>query len=132
LTCLMLDIDFFKRINDTYSHRVGDMVLKEFSNVLKKNIRKGDILARYGGEEFIILLPNTPKAGSISAAQKLRRCIKDHKFKSLKGMESITVSIGIASYPHERINSSDELITCADNALLDAKNKGRNQAVIYS
>ncbi len=132
LTCLMIDIDFFKRINDTYSHRVGDQVLKEFAQVLKKNVRSGDLLARYGGEEFIILLPNTAKIGSITASEKLRLCIKDHKFKSLRGKEAITVSIGIASFPHERINTSDDLITCADTALLEAKTKGRNQVIFFT
>lgn len=131
LTCLMMDIDLFKRINDTYGHKTGDHVLKEFAQVLKKNIRKSDILARYGGEEFIILLPSTSKKGSRSEAERLRLCIKNHKFKSLKGKQAISVSIGAATYPHEKIKMSDALITCADTALFDAKDKGRSKVAVY-
>lgn len=131
LTCLMMDIDLFKRINDTYGHKIGDHVLKEFAQILKKNIRKSDILARYGGEEFIILLPNTSKKGSGPEAERLRLCIKNHKFKSLKGKQAISVSIGAATYPNKHIKTSDELITCADNALFDAKKKGRSKVAVY-
>ncbi len=131
LTCLMVDIDHFKRINDTFGHKTGDHVLKEFAQLLKKNIRKSDILARYGGEEFIILLPNTPKKGSLSEGERLRLCIKNHKFKSLKGKQAINVSIGACTYPHKDITTNDELITCADTALFKAKSRGRAKVVIY-
>ncbi len=131
LTCLMVDIDLFKRINDTYGHKTGDHVLKEFAKLLKRNIRKSDILARYGGEEFIIILPNTSKEGSISEAERLSLCIKNHKFKALQGKHTITVSIGAATYPHKKIKTSDELITYADNALFKAKNRGRAQVVAH-
>ncbi|HDH50949.1 MAG TPA: diguanylate cyclase, partial [Nitrospirae bacterium] len=131
LTCLMVDIDLFKRINDAYGHKTGDQVLKEFAQILKKNIRKSDILARYGGEEFIILLPNTSKKGSMSEAERLRLCIKNHKFRSLKGKESLSVSIGAATYPHKDITINDELITCADTALFNAKDRGRGKVVVY-
>lgn len=131
LTCLMVDIDLFKRINDTYGHKTGDNVLKEFAQLLKKNVRKSDILARYGGEEFIILLYNTSKEESVSEAERLSHCVKNHKFKSLKGKQIISVSIGVATYPHKHISTSDELITYADTALFKAKNKGRAQIVVY-
>ena len=131
LTCLMVDIDLFKRINDAYGHKTGDHVLKEFAQLLKKNIRKSDIIARYGGEEFIIILPNTSKKGSVSESERLSLCIKKHKFKSLKGKHPITVSIGAVTYPHKDINTSDELITCSDTALFKAKNMGRSKVVVY-
>jgi len=131
LTCLMVDIDLFKRINDTYGHKTGDHVLKEFALLLKKNIRKSDILARYGGEEFIILLPNTSREGSESEAERLSHCVKKHKFKSLRGKRVITVSIGAATYPHKSIKTSDDLITLADSALFNAKSKGRGRVVLY-
>ncbi len=131
LTCLMVDIDLFKRINDAYGHKTGDHVLKEFAQLLKKNIRKSDILARYGGEEFIILLPNTSKEGSISEAERLRLCVKNHKFKSLKGKQAISVSIGAATYPHKDVSASDDLITCSDTALFEAKGKGRGRIAVY-
>lgn len=131
LTCLMMDIDLFKRINDIYGHKTGDQVLKEFAQLLKKNIRKSDILARYGGEEFIILLPNTSKKGSLSEAERLSRCIKKHKFKTLKGKHAISVSIGAVTYPHKKIKAGDDLITLADTALFKAKSKGRGSVVVY-
>ncbi len=131
LTCLMMDIDLFKRINDTYGHKTGDQVLKEFAQLLKKNIRKSDILARYGGEEFIILLPNTSKKGSLSEAERLSRSIKKHKFKALKGKHAISVSIGAVTYPHKKIKVGDDLITLADTALFKAKSKGRGSVVVY-
>ncbi|MEK6527630.1 MAG: diguanylate cyclase, partial [Nitrospirota bacterium] len=132
LTCLMMDIDFFKKINDTYGHKIGDQVLKEFSQLLKKNVRKSDILARYGGEEFIILLPNTSKKGSVSEAERLADSIKKHKFKSLKGKHSISVSIGAITYPHKDIKTGDDLITLADSALFKAKSLGRGRVVVHS
>ncbi len=131
LTCLMVDIDLFKRINDTYGHKAGDHVLKEFAQLLKKNMRKSDILARYGGEEFIILLPNTSRKGSISESERLSLCIKKHKFKSLKAKVTLTVSIGACTYPHKSVKSSDDLITCADSALFMAKKRGRSRVVAY-
>lgn len=131
LTCLMVDIDLFKRVNDAYGHKTGDQVLKEFAQLLKKNIRKSDILARYGGEEFIILLPNTSKKGSVSEAERLRLCVKNRKFKSLKGKQAISVSVGAATYPHKDISTSDDLITCADTAMFEAKSKGRGRVAIY-
>jgi two-component system cell cycle response regulator len=131
IACLMMDIDLFKKINDTYGHRTGDRVLKEFAHVLKQNVRKSDILARYGGEEFIILLPNTAKDGALTEAERLSQCIKRHQFKSLKGKRAITVSIGIATFPHKEIKNSDDLITCADTALFEAKNSGRSRVTIF-
>lgn len=131
LTCLMLDIDLFKRINDTYGHKTGDKVLKEFAQLLRSRVRKSDILARYGGEEFIILLPNTSKEGAESEAERLCHCIKNHKFKSLKEQNSLSASIGVVTYPHKNINHSDDLITLADTALFKAKNTGRAKIVIH-
>jgi diguanylate cyclase (GGDEF)-like protein len=127
----MLDLDHFKKINDTYGHKVGDKVLKEFAQVLKKGIRKSDVLARYGGEEFILLLPQTPPEGAFKEAERLRNMIGRHKFKYLKGREKITVSIGIANYPHDNVKEHEDLITFADDALFKAKNSGRNKVAIY-
>jgi diguanylate cyclase (GGDEF)-like protein len=131
ISCLMMDIDLFKRINDSYGHKTGDDVLKEFAHLLKVNVRKSDILARYGGEEFIILLPNTPKEGALTEADRLSLSIKKHKFKSLGGKRAITVSIGVATSPHKSISASDDLITCADTALFKAKNTGRSKVEVY-
>ena len=125
LSCIMIDIDYFKSINDEYGHRKGDGVLRELGRVLKKNTRKGDIIARYGGEEFIMLLPHTDKEGALKEAERLRRLIADQRFKSLNKV--ITASFGISSWPSSDIQHSDDLVTAADNALYMAKREGRNR-----
>lgn len=131
LACLMMDIDLFKRINDAFGHRTGDIVLKEFAQVLRRNIRKSDILARYGGEEFIMLLPNTSEKGMLSEAERLSLSVKKHRFKSLKGKQTISVSVGAAIYPQGNIKTADDLITSADNALFEAKDKGRARVAVH-
>lgn len=132
ISCLMLDIDHFKKINDFYGHKVGDMVLKEFATILKKHSRKSDVLARYGGEEFILLLPETPTEGAIAEAERIRECVRSHRFRSLGGKQAVTVSIGISNYPHPKIKTHDDLIAYADTALFNAKNSGRNQVSVYA
>ncbi|MEW6109673.1 MAG: sensor domain-containing diguanylate cyclase [Nitrospirota bacterium] len=131
LSCIMLDIDHFKNINDIYGHKTGDMVLKEFAQLLKKHSRKSDVLARYGGEEFIILLPQTSLEGALTEAERIRIFIKEHKFKSIKNKKRLTVSIGIAVYPHTDIKTHDDLISSSDDALFAAKGRGRDQIVIH-
>jgi len=128
LSCIMFDIDYFKKVNDSYGHRVGDMVLREFAQFVKKHTRKSDVFARYGGEEFIMLLTQTSDKGAVAEAERLRYVIKEHRFKSLKNKKGITASIGVASYPHKKIKTEDDLITFADNALFAAKNSGRDQS----
>ncbi len=132
LSCIMFDIDYFKKINDTYGHRIGDMVLREFAQCVKKHTRKSDVFARYGGEEFIVLLTQTFKEGATAEAERLRQIIKGQRFKSLKNKKGITVSIGISYYPNKKIKTQDDLITFADNALFNAKNSGRDQIRVWS
>jgi diguanylate cyclase (GGDEF)-like protein len=131
LSCIMFDLDYFKKINDAYGHRVGDIILREFAQLVRRYTRKSDVFARYGGEEFILLLPQTPVKGCMAEAHRLRNALKEHQFKALKKHNGITVSMGIACYPHKSIRTYDDLITCADNALFTAKNKGRDQIVLY-
>jgi two-component system cell cycle response regulator len=131
ISCMMFDLDYFKKINDTYGHRVGDIILREFAQIVKRHIRKSDVFARYGGEEFILLLPQTSIKGAIVEAERLRAAVKEHQFKNLKEKDVITVSIGIACSPDKNIKDYDDLITFADNALFTAKNKGRDQIVTY-
>ncbi len=131
ISCLMLDIDHFKKINDRYGHRVGDTVLKEFAQLLKKHSRKSDVLARYGGEEFILLLPQTALEGALSEAERIRGIVENNRFKSLKSSEGLTVSIGISVTPNDRIRTHDDLISCADQALFSAKNLGRNRVATF-
>jgi two-component system cell cycle response regulator len=131
LSCVMFDIDYFKKINDTYGHRIGDIVLREFAQLVKGHTRKIDIFARYGGEEFIMLMPQTPAKGAIHEADRIRKMVSEYRFMGLDEKDRITVSIGIASTPDEKIMTPDDLITFADNSLFTAKNKGRNQVVVY-
>lgn len=131
MSCLMLDIDYFKKINDMYGHRMGDMVLKEFARLLKRFSRKSDVLARYGGEEFIVMLPQTSSQGAFAEAERIRKAVKDYKFKSLKNKAGITVSIGISYSPHPKVKTHDELISFADDALFEAKNSGRDKVALY-
>ncbi len=127
VSCLMIDIDFFKKINDEYGHKTGDEVLKEFARRLKRHSRKSDVLARYGGEEFVLLLPQTGLEGAVAEAERIREYIEKHRFKGLKRKGGLTVSVGIAAYPNRKMKTHDDLISCADKALFTAKQRGRNR-----
>jgi len=131
LGCLMLDIDFFKGINDRYGHRVGDIILREFAQLLKKHTRKSDVLARYGGEEFIMLLPQTAESGAVAKAEAMRAYVEKYRFRGLKGKKLLTVSIGVSTYPSSSIKDMEDLISFADNALCTAKTEGRNRVMVY-
>ena len=130
LSCIMLDIDHFKRINDRYGHRIGDIVLREFAQLVKRHTRRSDLFARYGGEEFILLLPQTSPKGARTEAARLRQIIKKHQFKPIRRDSEVTVSLGIACTPDKRIKNYDDLIHVADNALFRAKEEGRDRIAI--
>lgn len=127
---ILLDIDHFKKVNDTYGHLVGDSLLRGISNILKKQLRRNDIAARYGGEEFLILLPESDLVGAGAVAGKIQKGLSTKEWK-LKGsgesMGSITVSMGISIYAMNE--SGDAMIKRADDALYVAKTSGRNQIV---
>ena len=126
-SCLMIDLDHFKNINDTYGHIVGDKVLIEIGKRIKEGIRDYDILARYGGEEFIILLPDTDLENAIAVAERIRKNIASSEIEINDEVKiPITVSIGVASANGSDI-ILDELIKKADRALYIAKNSGRNK-----
>ncbi|NJD55373.1 MAG: sensor domain-containing diguanylate cyclase [Nitrospirae bacterium] len=131
ISCLMIDIDFFKKINDTFGHKTGDLVLKEFASHLKRCSRKSDLLARYGGEEFIMMLPQTTEKGAFAEAERIRKAVRVLKFKSLKGRAGLTVSIGVSTFPHAKITNHDHLISAADDALYKAKHGGRNCVIVF-
>lgn len=132
LSCLMIDIDHFKEINDRYGHRAGDSVLREIARLMKTHTRKSDVLARYGGEEFIMLLPETHQKGAIIKAESLRTSISRMRFRALKDKRNVTISIGIATYPDVSVSHADELITYADTALYEAKTAGRNRVEVFT
>jgi diguanylate cyclase (GGDEF)-like protein len=133
IALLMLDIDHFKSLNDTFGHHVGDQVLRDVSAVLMKDLREVDTAARYGGEEFVIVLPETNIAGAIQAANRIRRGVEQAKFfaGSPRQVEHLTISIGVALFDQDA-QTKRELIESADAALYAAKSKGRNQVIAYS
>ena len=126
---ILLDIDLFKSVNDTYGHMMGDMVLKELPVIIQKSIREIDTAARYGGEEFTIALPNTTKEDAVHVAERIRASTEKHVFPDMQD-HMITVSIGISGIPDKEIDSGDKLIQCADIALYKAKQNGRNRIEI--
>jgi two-component system, cell cycle response regulator len=127
LTCMMVDIDNFKQINDTYGHLVGDRVLKQLANLLKREQRSVDIVARYGGEEFVVLLPETTNAESRNFAERILRRVSTHDFGEQGRPVRVTISAGIASYPDERVSDGESLLRLADTHLYRAKSDGRNR-----
>lgn len=131
LSCLLLDIDYFKVINDTFGHVFGDAVLREFSACLKEEVRKYDFLFRYGGEEFMILLPNTGIDGALSVAEKIRSTFETKTYKDGVNVTIATVSIGVASVKNHQPSESNELIAFADKALYRSKSEGRNKVSVY-
>jgi diguanylate cyclase (GGDEF)-like protein len=130
LSLIMLDLDNFKVINDTYGHQIGDEVLKEIARLIQRNIRDTDTLYRYGGEEFAILCPQTDKEGAYELAERIRNSIKNHRFWVVgERYIYVTVSLGIASYP-EDTEKAGELLAIADISLYKAKNEGKNRTAI--
>ncbi len=129
LSVLILDIDFFKKVNDTYGHNVGDIVIKTLSEIMQESTRKSDVVARFGGEEFVILLPNTDKNGAANIARKITKTIENTPIQ-LKGQKPfhVTISAGVASVISED-TSIDDTINRADMALYEAKNSGRNRVI---
>jgi diguanylate cyclase (GGDEF)-like protein len=126
LSCLMIDIDHFKRVNDSCGHQGGDAVLREMAQLIQATIREVDTPARWGGEEFIVLSPNTPKEKANLAATRILNAIAQHTFSDVKGGK-ITVSIGVAGIPDPSIDDKDKLVHAADLAMYEAKKKGRNR-----
>ena len=127
LSLAIVDLDFFKKVNDTYGHAIGDEVLKIISKVFQESIRTTDLAARYGGEEFALMLPETHISDAINFAEKIRGIVESTAIETQSGSISVTVSVGVATVPHPRIHSPKELIVAADKALYRAKKNGRNQ-----
>ncbi len=127
---MMLDLDHFKNVNDTYGHIVGDKVLVNFASLVQKYLRKEDILIRYGGEEFLIVLPGANIDAVKIVGEKIRRIIEESTIKHNTQEVKVTVSIGGSSFPETECEGFEELVNKADNNLYLAKDTGRNKIVI--
>lgn len=135
VSVLLIDIDHFKRINDTYGHPVGDLVLSFLGKLLLQAIRESDIAARYGGEEIAIIVPNTPLSSAAALAERLRQHVETHELvvthdANQSQVVRITVSVGVAGLTQDATDGQ-QLIQAADEALYRAKQAGRNRVVIH-
>ena len=127
LALALLDIDGFKKINDTHGHEAGNLIIREIARIIKENVRDCDYACKYGGDEFVIILPHTEAEAGLQVAERIREAIRNHTFVT----GTVTVSMGIADFP---INSSqkDELIDNADKALYNSKVKGKDMVTIFN
>jgi diguanylate cyclase (GGDEF)-like protein len=128
LSLLIIDLDFLKEVNDRFGHPSGDMVIRTIAETIRNTCREIDFPARYGGEEFTVILPETPLAGAIQAADRIRLRIAAEEFA---GIGSITASIGVSCYPVNAL-SKEDLIRVADQALYIAKNGGRDRVAYFN
>ena len=127
LSVLMLDVDHFKKVNDTYGHKVGDLLLQKLAETCRATLREIDVTARLGGEEFAVLLPNTDHTAAMDVAERLRHALADTKVPLEQGLPPrFTASIGVATLVDAATNI-DTLLNEADHALYEAKRQGRNR-----
>jgi len=127
LSLALIDLDFFKKINDTYGHAAGDKVLQDVSAIFAGSVRASDLAARYGGEEFIVMMPETALEDAVQFAEKIRIKVEETPIETEAGTVPVTVSIGVSSFPFSKLKSPRELVDAADKALYRAKHRGRNQ-----
>jgi diguanylate cyclase (GGDEF)-like protein len=132
LALMILDLDHFKKVNDTHGHVMGDEVLVRIAKTIQEQVRSFDIPARFGGEEFCVILPETNEKSAVIVAERLREQIGKLVFNAKKGTFSVTVSIGISTFRPSSNITDDIFIEQADKSLYYAKQHGRNQVVVYS
>lgn len=128
LCIAIIDIDFFKKINDTYGHLCGDYVLKEVAYLILENFRKTDMVFRYGGEEFVVIMTETSLENSLVPLERLRKTIENNNFIYKGKKITVTISIGVET---NQTDTTDEFLNNADKALYQAKQNGRNQTVLF-
>jgi diguanylate cyclase (GGDEF)-like protein len=126
LACMMIDVDHFKKLNEEFGHKAGDLVLRELSGIIQGNIREVDTPSRWGGEEFLLLMPETDKEKALQPATRILERTAAYTFPHMPNGR-VTVSIGIAMAPASNVESAEQLIDASDLAMYEAKRKGRNR-----
>jgi diguanylate cyclase (GGDEF)-like protein len=130
LSLVLMDIDHFKKFNDTYGHPTGDLVLREIAGCIRRSLRVNDLPARYGGEEFAVIVPETDQRGALVTAERIRTTVESHLITTDKQELHVTVSLGCAELP-ANADTPQALIDCADKALYHSKETGRNRVTVY-
>jgi diguanylate cyclase (GGDEF)-like protein len=128
---IMVDLDRFKEVNDTYGHEAGDAVLAHIGKVLKARMRASDVVARYGGEEFLIVAPGADQANTVRLAENLRRLLESHPAHCGSKTIPVRASLGVATWDHGRDATANDVLARADKALYTAKARGRNCVVVW-
>jgi len=131
LALVMFDIDHFKKVNDTYGHQAGDLVLSEISTLLTTTLRAEDVFARYGGEEFAVICRGIDTAQAHVVAERMRKAVEKHRFVHEGTNIPITISIGVAGLPDATVKDATDLVAHADKALYQSKHGGRNRVTMY-
>lgn len=131
LSVIMLDVDYFKSINEVYGHQYGDCILQEFSDYLRSCMRTNDVVARYGGEEFLIVMPDTYKEGAIVFGERLLEASRDYVFDPKGKALRLRISVGVASFPEDAMETPSGLLGAVDKALREAKDRGGNTLIPY-
>ncbi|MCD4829140.1 MAG: GGDEF domain-containing protein [Candidatus Cloacimonetes bacterium] len=133
LTCLLIDVDNFKLVNDNFGHLIGDIVLKQLASNMLSCLREQDIIGRYGGEEFLVVLPNVAIEGAVTVAEKLRAKVENSMDKIIEDIDlEVTISIGVSDNFLSEPKKEDDMLFCADTALYVAKSKGKNCVVVFT
>jgi diguanylate cyclase (GGDEF)-like protein len=132
LSLIMMDIDHFKKFNDTYGHLQGDLIIKEIAHILRSSVRSIDFTARYGGEEFAVILPEVNVQGAAVVAERIRQSIDKHSFAGEEGPLHVSVSIGVAEFKVDRMRTASQFIAEADKALYHSKELGRNRITVQT
>jgi diguanylate cyclase (GGDEF)-like protein len=127
----MVDLDDFKRVNDTYGHPAGDLVLTEAAVLLKTAVRTGDIVSRFGGDEFVVLLKNTDREIAAQIAERIRLRFESHVVIARKDAIRFTASIGVCSYPETAAEDESQLLDLVDKAMYRGKRRGKNAVEIH-
>jgi two-component system cell cycle response regulator len=130
LSCLIFDVDDFKKFNDTHGHLVGDSILREIAGRTLLCIRNSDFVARYGGEEFVIILPQTSARGALSEAERLLAAMRSKSFDAVEGVR-VTVSVGVGTFDGT-MSDSEDILKVADDALYEAKKAGKDCVYSYA